>query len=542
MVPGQSGDLEQNLLDSMDGDQRLASGTHAPPADNVLDFVRMSGLAGQQRPRQRAVTQPTRRDAVLDPLIFFEQGVGDVDTAMDPVLPILRDTSPIETDHEPIVPDETDSAAIGGLMEIISELRQRDTGGTDSDISDEVAAVEALTTTTEQAPPRIDESLTEIVDWLDDSAGDQTAQTPPQSEPAIVYELERNSLVPGAPAAPDYPEAPSDDTPTTSPRDLEEARALLEELEETGPLAPQVAAAPAFDPRPTVQPSEIPAAARASNRRPHHRKRRKLGRWVARGLLVLVLLGISAGVILFFLAQAETPAAAYRSAERQLSRGDYAAASVAFQNFARRFPSDIEASDALFLAGYALQLAPTTPRARSRQAHAEALALLEQFIVEYPSHPKAARAETLMGVLFYRMDQPAEAISILRDPDRRLRDPGAHLTTLRTLGRSYAALSEIENAHGAFMQAAALEENLAADQDYVELGALYQTLAERSTSESAKHAYWTRAVEQWDFALRVPGLLKSRRDDIRLMRDLVANKLDQDRVSARLNPSMTESR
>ena len=114
---------------------------------------------------------------------------------------------------------------------------------------------------------------------------------------------------------------------------------------------------------------------------------------------------------------------------------------------------------------------------------------------------------------------------MLRDPDRRLRDPGAYLTTLRTLGRSYAALSQIENARDVFMRAAAVDENFAPDQDYVELGSLYQKLAERSVSEETKRGYWERAMEQWDFALRVPGLLKSRRDDIRLMRDVVASKL-----------------
>ena len=151
--------------------------------------------------------------------------------------------------------------------------------------------------------------------------------------------------------------------------------------------------------------------------------------------------------------------------------------------------------------------------------------LLERFIVENPSHTKTARAETLMGVLYFKLGLYPESISMLGGPDRRLRDPGAYLTTLRTLGRAYAAISRIENAQSAFIYAASLEENISPDQDYVELGELYHQLAERSTTDEEKRRYRELAIKQWDDALRVPGLLKSRKDGIKLLRDIVSSRL-----------------
>ena len=69
------------------------------------------------------------------------------------------------------------------------------------------------------------------------------------------------------------------------------------------------------------------------------------------------------------------------------------------------------------------------------------------------------------------------------------------------------------------------EENISPDQDYVELGSLYQTLAERSTSDEEKRRYRELAIEQWENALRVPGLLKSRKDGIKLLRDVMSSRL-----------------
>ena len=182
----------------------------------------------------------------------------------------------------------------------------------------------------------------------------------------------------------------------------------------------------------------------------------------------------------------------------------------------------------MFMAGYTMQLVPSVSRANAEAAYENALALLEAFVVEYPNHMKTARAETLMGVLYFNIGRYSEAISILGDPERRLRDPDAYLTSLRTLGRAYATTSRIENAHSAFMRAASLENNFSPDQDYAELGSLHQKLAERGAIEGEKRHHYERAIEQWNYALRVPGLLKERKDDIKLLRDVVASRLEGD--------------
>lgn len=531
MVAGQTGDLERSLLDSMEGDQRLASGAQVAPADNVLDFVQMTGLAAQRRARSAGTLHsPPLRDSVLDPLVFFEEGVGDVDVSMDPGTPILPelDSRPFEN-FEPALRDEPEINSITGLQEIIAELRQRDHPVAAPEIGPSVFDAQEAEFFTPDMPiqrkpidAEIRASFAEIADLLNEEppAVDDTSD----SDREIVYELDRAEIESRQSLE------TQEEEPPPSPNDLGEAKALLKELELidkpetlTPPdVAPKVSLVPAPSPR-ARQASPKPSS---SHRRPRNKRRRRLGRWMLRAAMVLALIGVAAGVVQFFIYQAETPAAAYRSAGRMLDSGKYAEASSAYQAFARRFPSEIEASDAMFLAGYAMQLTPEPPRGDSRLAHANALDLLGHFILEYPSHPKVARAETLTGVLHFRMGNHAEAIGLLRDPDRRLRDPGAYLTTLRTLGRSYAALSQIDNAHASFMRAAALEGNYSADEDYVELGSMYQKLSERSVSQEAKRGYWEQAMEQWDYALRVPGLLKSRRDDIRLMRDLVSSKLE----------------
>ncbi len=78
------------------------------------------------------------------------------------------------------------------------------------------------------------------------------------------------------------------------------------------------------------------------------------------------------------------------------------------------------------------------------------------------------------------------------------------------------------------MRAAAVENNMQADQDYAELAGMYTQLAERSGDPAQRRRYFQLAVEQWDFALQVPGLLRSRRDDMKLLRDAAAGKAENE--------------
>jgi hypothetical protein len=82
------------------------------------------------------------------------------------------------------------------------------------------------------------------------------------------------------------------------------------------------------------------------------------------------------------------------------------------------------------------------------------------------------------------------------------------------------------------MRAAALESNMQADQDYAELAGLYTQLAERSGDPAQRRRYFQQAVEQWDFALQVPGLLKTRKEDMKLLRDVAASKAENEFATA----------
>ena len=539
-VPPEVGDLEESLMDAMAGDDRFDSGTPNRESDNVLDFIQMSGLAGRAEsgPEDPFLSSLHGGEPpLIDPISFFEEGVGDVDASMDPMLPIVPDLEGVPEKAEARDPNGPHSDSVQGLKEIISELTlgASEPGGFESELEPlrPSTAIHGLAAETdgdedeaERVVPRSD-SIAELrtSPILEDdpdqlSFADITAELVADVPDAVGPADEENSVV------------------TSSATELAEAKTLLDRLDfqktteeiqlpSTGPGrrdatgdAAAVAGEAAYEDAP----------ARATQRRSQHRRRRRVRRWLVRLVILTVLGGAGYGIALFFLNQTETPEMAYQAAEKLLDEGKYAHASNAFQAFTRRFPMDIKRSDAMFQAGYAMQLAPPFPNQNAQEAYVEALRLLERFIVENPSHAKTARAETLMGVLYFKLGRNSEAIGILGDPDRRLRDPGAYLTSLRTLGRSYAAVSRIESAHAAFMRAASLEENISPDQDYVELGSLYQQLSERSATDEEKQGYERLAIEQWEYALRVPGLLKSRRDDIKLLRDVFASRLAGDAV------------
>lgn len=517
-----SEDIEDFLMDSVADDDRLGNGSAAHEADNVLDFIQMTGLATRSRTHYPDDEEYPSNDTVS----FFEEGVGDVDGGMDPMLPGMdfdasANSGPIDFG--------TPGESVNELTEIISELTQLES--TTLDFTPTTHPVDAPQREEESSLPpsvarphetetsRAFAELTALQSHLsqepDSIATD--SYTPELEEPdlAITETLESESAA------------------TIS--DLQEAKSLLDELEVSGtphedPIAPAgVQSLPAVAPIAAFnEDASLTGKARSqSYMRQRHRRRRRVGRWGVRLILVALSIGVAFAAVQFYLNQAETPHDAYRSAEKLLEDGKYEQASKEFQAFVRRFPTELKTSDAMFMAGYSMQLAPPTPRDRAQASYEESLKLLERFIVENPSHTKAARAETLMGVLYFRMDMPIEAIRILGGPDRRLRDPGAYLTTLRTLARAYASVSQVENARSAFMRAASLEENITPDEDYVELGSMYHKLAERSATAEVELEYRIKAIEQWDYALRVPGLLKSRREEIRLIRDIVASKVDE---------------
>ena len=214
----------------------------------------------------------------------------------------------------------------------------------------------------------------------------------------------------------------------------------------------------------------------------------------------------------------------YNRANAQLGGEAYSEASALFISLPERYPGSPLTADAQFMGAYALTLVPDVS-SDAPQAYADAILRLQQFIGNNPDHPKRHRAETLLGVMHYRTQNFEQAIAVLRDPQLQKFDREAYLPGLRVLARAYAAINDVDRAHTTYLRAASLEENRSPDQDYLELAAMYEQRAQHANTADAQRRYLRAAVDQWDVALQVPGLLKTRKKEIRQRRDIVAEEL-----------------
>lgn len=518
-APLDSAEFEETLLRAMEEDPRLASGAGVSRADNVLDFIQMTGLTTGRVPAPAAAPG----EASDDPISFFEYGVRDVDGSGDPVeltVPEL-DTDAFHIDTRELIPAESQS--LNELRQIIADLAEMDNPGRADPPVSSAAAIE------EAAPEAGHDE-----DEYDPITVDLGPEVPTDSgRPAEVDSFE--PLIVEQSASPMHSA-----TGLAAARDLmrelslanraaeETERALARRMESRAP-----AGAPAPDDLDVNEgPGSLPPQHEDDAPTTHHglvrrRSAPMIGRWLVRLLAAVLCVGAGYGGYLVYERQTQPPRAAYEAAEKLIAEGRFRDASDAFLDFSQRYAGNPRRADALFMAGYALQLTPEDPAPRAKEAYTEALELLRHFIDEYPAHEKTARAETLIGVLYYKTDRYLEAINVLGDPDRRLRDPGVYLTTLRTLARAYAGVGQMENARSAYMRAASLENNMAPDQDYGELAETYQRLAERTGDPALRRQYFQQAVEQWEFALQVPGLLKNHKEDMKLLRDVAASKLDK---------------
>jgi tetratricopeptide (TPR) repeat protein len=154
--------------------------------------------------------------------------------------------------------------------------------------------------------------------------------------------------------------------------------------------------------------------------------------------------------------------------------------------------------------------------------------LFDEFLREHPDHLKAPRAAVMTGILNYRLGNYQDAISILRDPGLRLKDPVATLAVIRTLARSYAMLGEYNQTHSSYIQAAAHESNPAPDMDYNELGDLYQKASASTTDPVLRLAHREAAVEQWQYVIQTPGLSPSAKREVQAKIDAMAESLNMD--------------
>ena len=105
-----------------------------------------------------------------------------------------------------------------------------------------------------------------------------------------------------------------------------------------------------------------------------------------------------------------TPQESYSSGITMINDGFYGEASNHFMNFSRRYANDPLKSDAEFMSAYALQLTAAEPHSTAMQANNGALIQLESFVTSNPTHEKTARAQTLIGILNYKIGNYSKAI------------------------------------------------------------------------------------------------------------------------------------
>lgn len=487
-------------MDEQYSDGRLDSGGGARPVSENIDFINMSGLT---RPFSTSPTADPveQEEESLDPdslVSFFEPGVEDVDSAMDSANTSLLDDEMLDAEDDESESTVSESASLTGLDEIISDLSRPETP--------------------EVSEPNMD-NLSASLD----------------------AELEKEP----APA----PEPPKVETvPETAAQDFEKAESLLNELENQPKEKPIVREEKVSldSPRAEITPSDfnngdeqdasVYQKPRISSGQPRHQGRRSAGRGIRLAIFAFVFLLATVGAFYYSVStlmnQTMTPGESYAKGEELLSSGEFAAAAAHFDHFASRYASDPLSADAEFMSAYALYLTPPEPQHVAMNAYQSARERMEIFVMNYPSHTKAARGETLLAMLEFRLGNYDRTVEILEDPQRRLRDPEAFLPSLRTLARAHSKQGNLQMAEAEFMRAASLTENISPDEDYMELANIYNDLGLHESHPALAASYFEKAVANWDRVMRLPGTLSTKRRDLEVLsdytkhriRDLMANR------------------
>ena len=341
----------------------------------------------------------------------------------------------------------------------------------------------------------------------------------PEPEPEPKPEPELEPLIAAAPTMETETVAAPPQEETPEPPDLAEAELLLRALENQprdlppspatempAPVSTEPAAHQAGNVRdlPVREPMTRHSARRSRRSRGHARRHRV--RLVLTAAAVAVAAATITGAYLWLLPVFSTPEARMASAERLAAGGWYSQASAAFEAFASAYPQHPSRSSAEFLAAHFGVMAPARDFDEEQAVARRSLALFEKFLRDNPTHAKAPRAWTMVAQLHYKLGQYQEAVNILHDPVLRLRDPESALPGLRTLARAYVRLGEHEAAVSAYQQAAAFAGNYAPDADYDELGDLLKLRADRADDAQEVQKLRQAAIENWNYAIRVPGI------------------------------------
>lgn len=561
-------DLEGAIMDGIEDDPRLGHGVPSHLRGDDLDFIQMSGLTvagdGEEQP------DVPEQDEDLDPSMpvsFYEEGVDDVDSRR---APLGTEPAPGSAD-DLIVPKRPGgmSSSIASLKEIVADLtgsegpsppaapaesppEPEEDAGTFEDESADEGYVEDIVVPDDDIEADVPEpeftdahSPLRELGPLPEADLDDTPEAPAEPAPEPVPEVPEPASPPepepaeafDTPAAPKAESGADASPPQTGPSepegsarrpDLAHAESLLQRLEAQAGAGSE--AGDDFEmpeiPEATVPDNEEEGDESVYNRpntptRRYNRRRRTRRRLFRLFGALVLLAGLAVGGYVaydFVSEQTATDAEQYRLAARLIERGQYSEASAAFAAFATRYPDSALRGDALLMAGHAHeQLGEFEEVAR----------LYEQFRREYPDHPKIHRATTLLGLAYVRSGRYEDAIPLLQDPNRRTLDPDGYLASLRALGEAHAALGEIDEARSAYLRAASLEGNYTADEDYLALAGLYQSQARAADDAGTRRRYLGLAVDQWDFAMRSPGITESRRREIKARRDLAISELSR---------------
>jgi tetratricopeptide (TPR) repeat protein len=281
------------------------------------------------------------------------------------------------------------------------------------------------------------------------------------------------------------------------------------------------------EPRGTIQYSYSAAPSRRRSSKGGRKKRRALRLLGILTLVCMIAAGICGAMYFFILPSMAPPENMFAEGQKHWQSEEYEAAAADFALFAQRHPNHPDRADALFRAGLALQTAPAESRDARDRLNQQALTIYQQFIEANPVHPKAPRAETLIGVLMFELGDYEKAITFLRDPARRVKDPDAGLARLRTLGDAYSKLGNVEDAESTYLQAAVLPGNYTRDVDYTALGDLFSRHAEMTEAPEVREDYLGKAAEYWRLTLALPSASPRAKSEVETKLNLLSAISDE---------------
>jgi len=365
----------------------------------------------------------------------------------------------------------------------------------------------------EPVPPETDLAPAETKPETSDATGQpHEARFPDLTEAEMfVHALETQPRDTGEPVSESIEAEPEPPEPPAEPFETDvQPPEPVPELIETAAPEPQPADMPAEDALGEVAelPVREPYASHRRRRsgRSSRRLRRRVARLAAAGIALAAAAVAAVGLYLWLEPVLSTPEARLAAAHELAGEGSYSEASSAFTSFAQSNPQHPARAEAQFLAAHYAGMAPAADFDAEQAAAGKSLALFETFLRDNPTHVKAARAWTMVAQLHYKLGQYEQAVNILRDPVLRLRDPESALPGLRTLARSHARLGDFDGAVSAYQQAAAFAGNYAPDADYDALGDLFKLMADRADDPVETAELQKTAVENWQNAIRVPGI------------------------------------